>query len=66
MNLIKHVAKDRHAVWTSVELSVTDREGDTHPYKVSALGENSVHASAHKTIDEALEQMDELRDARKM
>lgn len=66
MNLIKHVAKDRHALWTSVELSVTDREGETHPYKVSALGENSVHASAHKTIDEALEQMDELRDARKM
>jgi hypothetical protein len=66
MNLIKHVARNRNALWTSVELSVTDREGDTHPYKVSALGENSVHASAHKTIDEALEQMDTLRDEQKM
>jgi bacillopeptidase F (M6 metalloprotease family) len=66
MNLIKHVTKDRHALWTNVELSVTDHEGDTHPYKVSALGENSIHASAHKTIDEALEQMDTLRDERKM
>jgi hypothetical protein len=66
MNLIKHVAKDSYALWKSVELSVADNDTDTHPYKVSALGENSIHASAHKTIDEALEQMDELRDARKM
>lgn len=65
MNLIKHVARNRDALWTSVELSVTDLDHETHPYKVSALGENSVHASAHKTIDEALEQMDTLRDARK-
>jgi hypothetical protein len=66
MNLIKHVAKDNHALWKSVELSVTDSDTDMNPYKVSALGDNSVHASAHKSIDEALEQMDELRDARKM
>jgi hypothetical protein len=66
MNLIKHVAKDRYALWTKVELSVADHEGDNHPYKVSAQGENLIHASAHKTIDEALEQMDALRDERKM
>lgn len=66
MNLIKHVAKDNHALWKSVELSVTDSDTDMNPYKVSALGDNSIHASAHKSIDEALEQMDELRDARKM
>jgi hypothetical protein len=65
MNLIKQVAKDRNALWTSVELSVTDSETDMSPYKVTALGENSVHASAHKTIDEALEVMDNLRDEQK-
>ena len=65
MNLIKHVAKDRNAAWSSVELSVTDSETDMNPYKVTALGENSVHASAHKTIDEALEVMDALRDEQK-
>jgi hypothetical protein len=66
MNLIKHVAKNPYAVWTTVELSVADHDGDTHPYKVSGIGETSIHASAHKTIDEALEQMATLRDERKM
>jgi hypothetical protein len=65
MNLIKHVAKDNHALWKSVELSVTDSETDMNPYKVTAIGENSVHASAHKTIDEALKVMDNLRDEQK-
>jgi hypothetical protein len=65
MNLIKHVAKNPNALWTSVELSVTDSETDMNPYKVTAIGENSVHASAHKTIDEALEVMDNLRDEQK-
>jgi hypothetical protein len=65
MNLIKHVAKDNHALWKSVELSVTDSDTDMNPYKVTATGENSIHASAHKTIDEALEVMDTLRDEQK-
>jgi hypothetical protein len=62
MTLIKHVSKDRKFIWKTVELSLDDSENAVNPYKVSASGHNRIHASAHMTIDEALEQMQELRD----
>ena len=62
MTLIKHVSKDRKFIWKTVELSLSDSEDTTTPYKVSASGDNRIHASAHKTIDEALDQLQELRN----
>lgn len=62
MTLIKHVSKDRRFMWKTVELSLSQAEDNPTPYHITAKGDNCLHASAHKTIDEALEQMQELRD----
>lgn len=62
MTLIKHVSKDRRFMWKTVELSLNQAENNLTPYEIVAKGDNCLHASTHKTIDEALEQMQELRD----
>lgn len=62
MTLITHVSKDRRFTWQTVELSLSQAQDNPTPYQIVAKGDNCLHASAHKTIDEALEQMQELRD----
>jgi hypothetical protein len=62
MTLIRHVSKDHKFMWKTVELSLDESNNTQNPYKVNASGHNRIHASAHMTIDEALEQMQELRD----
>jgi hypothetical protein len=62
MTLVKHTAKNRNMVWQIIELKLSEIEGNSTPYSVTAQGKNAIHVSAHKTIDEALEQMQELRD----